>query len=97
MEPAAVLVVIGIIYFFLMSALNFKKCDWGIRREYLDAENRERWQRNKAFLQLGIACAAAIATLSDCTFHNQAVTLICSSITIAFFFLLIANERLINK
>lgn len=89
--------IIGIIAYFCLSVKDFRKSDWGIKKEFLTAKNREKWQKNNAIYELGIASFGTLAMLSDIVLENTVAFLIFGVVTLALFFLSIFNEKLMKK
>ena len=88
--------ILGIIAYFAMSIKDFLSSDWGIKKEYLSAKNREKWQKNKAILELAIACFGTITMLSQSVFQNNLIFLISGFVVLLLFFLTIFNEDLLK-
>lgn len=97
MDYADLWAIISIAWFFTVSVMNFRKCDWNLKKEYLSAKNRAEWQKRRAFLQLGIACLGTMTMLSDYLFHNSIMIVVFSGGTLFLFILFLINEGRIKK
>lgn len=89
--------IIGIIAYFCLSVKDFRKSDWGIKKEFLNAKNRVKWQKKNAILELGIAFFGMLSMLSYSMLGNKLIFLLFAVITLLFFFLSISNEKNIRK
>ena len=89
--------IIGDIMYFWMAINDFKMSDKGIKKEYLDKCNRGKWQKNKAYLELGIAILGIGAILSIVSLRNKVTFVICACAILLLFGLTIANDNLIKK
>ncbi|HZJ83968.1 MAG TPA: hypothetical protein VFD02_00310 [Syntrophomonadaceae bacterium] len=97
MEYIEIWAILGVVTYFGMSIKDFLRSDWGIKKEYLSAPNRQKWQRNNAVLELGIACFGTVLILSRLVMDNIVLFWITGIAVVVMFFLTIFNERLMKK
>lgn len=89
--------IIGDFTYFWMAIKDFKKSDRGIKKVVLSNKNREKWQRNNAILELGIALFGLGIIYSLTIKENKAIFIICASVCLCLFALTIVNDHLIKK
>lgn len=89
--------ILGDIIYFWMAIRDFKRSDKGIKKEFLAKKNRDKWQKNKAFLELGIGIFGMGLILSVISIKNKAMFVICACAALLLLGLTIVNDNLIKK
>lgn len=83
--------IIGIVAYLCFAIKDFRKSDWGIRKEFFTNKNRERWQKKNAVIELGIAVFGALSMCSYSVLQNKSIFFIFAIATLILFFLSLAN------
>lgn len=89
--------IIGDITYFWMAIRDFKKSNKGIKKKFLEKKDKDKWQRNNAFLELGIALFGIGAIFSLTIRINKVIFIICACMILFLFGLTIVNDNLIKK
>ena len=103
MELTNLFSILGVIIYFCLAVKDFRKSDWGIRKEILYSENRIKWQRKNAILELGATLTGKdtiFGTLSLWTYNilkMYRIFLIFGIVTLGIFFLSLLHITAIKK
>ena len=89
--------ILGDIIYFWMAIKDFKRSAKGIKKEILEKKNRDKWQKNKAFLELGIGIFGVGLILSVVSIENKVMFVICACAVLLLLGLIIVNDNLIKK
>lgn len=85
--------LVGAAGFLGLAVKDFLKSDWGIRKEWLNSENRSKLQKRKAFLELGFALFGAISMLSFRLAGGQTLSAVSGIATLVVFVLYVLNGK----
>lgn len=89
--------IIGLISYFCLAIKDFKKSDWGIKKEFLHSENRIKWQKRNAVLELGISLFGLLSMWAYYIIKMSAAFLVFGAITLLIFFLSLLNEKTMKR
>ena len=87
MELTNLFSILGVIIYFCLAVKDFRKSDWGIRKEILYSENRIKWQRKNAILELGVAIFGTLSLWTYNILKMYRIFLIFGIVTLGIFFL----------
>ena len=97
MLPTNFLGIVGVVIYFFLAVKDFRKSDWGVRKEHLYSQNRSKWQRRNAVLELGVAIFGALSMWTYNVLKKQEIFLVFGVFTLHIFFLSILNVKTIKR
>lgn len=97
MELTNLFSILGVIIYFCLAVKDFRKSDWGIRKEILYSENRIKWQRKNAILELGVAIFGTLSLWTYNILKMYRIFLIFGIVTLGIFFLSLLHITAIKK
>ena len=97
MELTNLFSILGVIIYFCLAVKDFRKSEWGIRKEILYSENRIKWQRKNAILELGVAIFGTLSLWTYNILKMYRIFLIFGIVTLGIFFLSLLHITAIKK